>query len=118
MSHDAAPDTISYTDFLKVDVRVVRVLKAEPFPKARRPAYKLWVDFGPQIGTRKTSAQITKHYTPEELPGRLVLGVVNFPPKQVADFMSEVLLLGAMPDEDSVVLIHPEREVPPGTRML
>jgi len=110
--------TLSYDDFLKVDIRVGRVQKVEPFPKARRPAYKLWIDFGPELGVRKTSAQVTKHYSPEDLPGRLVLAVVNFPPKQVADFMSEVLLLGAMPDPETVVLIHPEREVPLGTRML
>ena len=109
---------ISYEDFLKVDIRVGRVQRVEPFSKARRPAYKLWIDFGPELGVRKTSAQVTKHYAPEDLPGRLVLAVVNFPPKQVADFMSEVLLLGAMPDHDTVVLIHPEREVPLGTRML
>ena len=110
--------TIQYDDFLKVDIRVGRVQKVEPFPKARRPAYKLWIDFGPELGVRKTSAQVTRHYAPEDLPGRLVLAVVNFPPKQVADFMSEVLLLGAMPDAETVVLVQPEREVPLGTRML
>ena len=111
-------ETISYDDFRKVDVRVGRVVRAEPFPKARNPAIKLWVDFGEALGVKKSSAQITRHYTPEALVGRQVLAVVNFPPRQIADFMSEVLVLGAMPDDQTVVLIAPDREVPPGTRML
>ena len=108
---------ISFDDFLKVDVRVGVIERAEPFPEARRPAIKLWVDFGPEIGERKTSAQINKHYGIEELPGRKVLGVVNFPPKQIGKFMSEALVLG-VPDEDGeVVLLRPDKDVPIGGRM-
>ncbi len=110
-------DEITFDDFLKVDVRVGRVLRAEPFPEARKPAIKLWIDFGPDIGERKTSAQITRHYTPETLVGRQVLAVVNFPPRQIGPFMSEVLVLG-MPDEaGEVVLIGPDTNVPLGGRM-
>ncbi|HEX6309395.1 MAG TPA: tRNA-binding protein [Longimicrobiales bacterium] len=109
--------TIAYEDFRKVDVRVGRIQRAEPFPEARLPALKLWIDFGPGIGVRKTSAQITRHYSPEDLPGRLVVAVTNFAPKQVGRFMSEVLVLG-VPDEDGeVVLLEPERPVPVGGRM-
>jgi tRNA-binding protein len=96
---------------------VGRVTRAEPFPEARRPALKVWIDFGPALGERRTSAQITRHYSPQDLVGRLVLGVTNFPPKQIGRFMSEVLLLG-VPDEDGeVVLVHPDLEVPPGGRL-
>lgn len=109
--------TIGFDDFQRVEIHVGRVERAEAFPEARRPALKLWIDFGPEIGVRKTSAQITRHYTPEELPGRLVLAVTNFAPKQIGSFMSEVLVLG-VPDEDGeVVLLRPDHEVPPGARM-
>lgn len=109
--------TISFDDFAKVDIRVGRILRAEPFAQARRPAFKLWLDFGPEIGERKSSAQITRHYTPEDLVGKQVLAVVNFPPRQIGPFMSEVLVLG-MPDaEGEVVLIAPDQPVPEGGRM-
>jgi tRNA-binding protein len=108
---------ISFDDFLKVDVRVGVIERAEAFPEARRPAYKLWVDFGPEIGQRKTSAQITKHYTLEELPGRQVLAVVNFPAKQIGPFMSEALVLGVPDEEGEVVLIRPSSDVPLGGRL-
>lgn len=109
--------TISFDDFLKVDIRVGRIVRAEPYPEARKPACKLWVDFGPDLGEKKSSAQITRHYTPEDLIGRQVLAVVNFPPRQIGRFMSEVLVLG-VPDEDGeVVLVGPDIEVPPGGRL-
>ena len=107
---------ISFDDFLKVDIRVGRVIRAEPFPEARKPAIKMWINFGPEIGERKTSAQITTHYSPETLVGRQVMGVVNFPPRQIGPFMSEVLVLGAY-DADGVVLIAPDKEIPLGERM-
>jgi tRNA-binding protein len=108
---------IGFDDFLKVDIRVGRIVQAEPFPEARRPAIKLWVDFGAPIGVRKTSAQIARHYTPEELPGRQVLAVVNFPPKQIGKFMSEILVLGVPDADGEVVLLRPDLEVPTGGRM-
>lgn len=108
---------ITFDDFLKVDVRVGRVVRAEPFPEARKPAIKMWVDFGPEIGERKTSAQVTKHYTPDGLIGRQVLGVVNFPPRQIGKFMSEVLVLGVPDGDGEVVLLSPEQEVPEGGRL-
>jgi len=108
---------IEFDDFLKVDIRVGRIVKAEPFPEARRPAFKLVVDFGPEIGEKKTSAQITVHYTPEELIGRQVAAVVNFPRKQIGKFMSEILVLGFPDENGEVVLIGPDKPVPIGGRM-
>ncbi len=108
---------ISFDDFLKVDIRVGRVTRAEPFPEARKPAIKLWVDFGPEIGERTSSAQITVHYTPEALVGRQVMAVVNFPPRQIGPFMSEVLVLGASDADGAIVLLAPDQDVPAGARM-
>ena len=110
-------DEITFDDFLKVDIRVGRVIRAEPFPEARKPAIKMWIDFGPEIGERNTSAQLTAHYTPESLTGRQVMGVVNFPPRQIGPFMSEVLVLGASDAEGGIVLIAPDQEVAEGERM-
>jgi tRNA-binding protein len=102
---------------MKVDVRVGTVVRAEPFPEARKPAIKLWIEFGGEIGEKKTSAQITVHYAPDTLVGKQVLAVVNFPPRQIGKFMSEVLVLG-MPDEDGeVVLVGPDKNVPLGGRL-
>ncbi len=108
---------ISFDDFLKVDIRAGRVIRAEPYPEARKPAIKLWIDFGPEIGEKKSSAQITAHYTPEALIGRQVLAVVNFPPRQIGKFVSEVLVLGLSDAAGGVVLIGPDRDVPPGGRL-
>ena len=116
MKGDAA-ETISFDDFLKVDVRVGRVVEAEAFPEARKPALRLVIDFGPEIGRKKSSAQITRHYEPGELIGRLVLAVVNFPPRQIGPMRSEVLTLGVPDPEGEVVLIHPGKEVPLGGRL-
>ncbi len=108
---------ITFDDFLKVDVRVGKVVRAEPYPEARKPAIKLWIDFGDEIGEKKSSAQITAHYTPETLVGKQVMAVVNFPPRQIGKFMSEVLVLG-MPDADGeVVLVGPDQDVPLGGRL-
>jgi tRNA-binding protein len=109
--------TITFDDFLKVDIRVGRITRAEPFPEARKPAFKLWVDFGPEIGEKRSSAQITRHYTPEGLIGRQVLAVVNFPPRQIGKVMSEVLVLGVPDAEGEVVLIGPGHDVPLGGRL-
>ena len=108
---------ITYADFEKVDIRVGRITRAEPFPEAKKPAYKLWVDFGPEIGEKRSSAQITRHYTPEALIGRQVLAVVNFPPRQIGKVLSEVLVLGLPDAEGEVVLIHPDHPVPVGGRL-
>ena len=108
---------LSFDDFLKVDIRVGKVINAEPYPEARKPAIKLWIDFGPEIGEKKSSAQITVHYTPEGLIGRHVLAVVNFPPRQIGKFMSECLVLGVPDENDDVVLLRPDQDVPIGGRM-
>ena len=108
---------IAFDDFEKVDIRIGTVVKAEPFPEARKPAYRLTIDFGPMIGIRRSSAQITKHYALDELVGRRVAAVVNFPPRQIGPFMSEVLTLGFGDSNGDIVLIHPERTVPNGSRM-
>ena len=111
-------DTIAFADFLNVELRVGRVLKAEPFPQARKPAYILHVDFGPELGVRKSSAQVTAHYTPDELVGRLVVAVVNFPKKQVGPLMSECLVTGFHDADGAVALCVPDRDVPLGTKLL
>lgn len=113
----APAEIIGFDDFMKVDVRVGRVLKAEPFPEARKPAYKLTIDFGPDIGVKKSSAQITVHYTLEELEGRKVAAVVNFPPRQIGPVRSEVLTLGFPDENGEVVLVGVDRDVPVGGRL-
>jgi tRNA-binding protein len=107
---------IDFDDFLKVDMRVGRVVAAEDFPEARKPAYKLTIDFGPEIGTKRSSAQIT-NYGREDLEGRLVVAVVNFPPRQIGPFMSEVLTLGAADEAGNVILLAPDTDVPLGSRI-
>lgn len=113
-----AMQQIQWEDFLRVELRVGRVLSARPFPEARKPAYMLEVDFGPEIGVRKSSAQLTVRYRPEDLVGRLVVGVVNFPKKQIGPLMSECLVTGFHDADGGVVLCVPDGEVPPGTRLL
>jgi tRNA-binding protein len=109
--------TISFDDFLRVDVRVGRIVEVRPFPAARKPAYQLEVDFGPELGRRQSSAQLTQRYQPEELLGRQILAVVNFPPRQIARFFSQVLVLGVPDDAGNVVLVEPQANVPLGGRL-
>lgn len=108
---------ITYDDFAKVDIRVGRIVQVDDFPQARKPAYKLRIDFGAELGVKTSSAQITKHYQAQELQDRLVLAVVNFPPRQIANYFSEVLTLGVMLGAGDIVLVQPDRDVPIGTRI-
>ena len=110
--------TITWDEFVNVEIRIGTVLRVEEFPEARKPAYKIWADFGPDIGEKKTSVQITRLYKPEDLVGRQILGVVNFPPKQVGPFMSEFLLTGFHDDDGAIVIAMPERPVPNGAKLL
>ncbi|MGY6547910.1 MAG: tRNA-binding protein [Roseinatronobacter sp.] len=109
--------TITIDDFLKIDIRAGRVIRAEPFPEARKPALKLWIDFGPELGIRKSSAQITALYTPDALLGQMVMAVVNFPPRQIGPFRSEVLTLGVSTDAGDITLLRPDHDAPLGARM-
>lgn len=117
MSATTLPPAATYDDFLKLDIRVGRILEAEPFPEARKPAFKLRIDFGPEIGVKRSSAQITKHYTLEGLIGRQVMAVVNFPPRQIGPVKSEVLVLGVPDENGEVVLLGPSQDVPLSGRM-
>ena len=110
-------ETIQFDDFLKVDIRIGTILAVEPFPEARKPAFRLRIDFGPAIGIRRSSAQITRHYALEDLPGRQVAAVVNFPPRQIGKLMSEVLTLGFADENGAVILFSPDRTVPNGARL-
>ncbi len=112
-----AEGQISFDDFLEVDIRVGTIVKTEPFPEAHQPAFKLWVDFGADLGVKKTSAQVTRHYELEDLPGRQVAAVVNFPAKQIGKFMSECLVLGFPDGDGEVVMIGPDQKVPNGGRL-
>ena len=112
-----ADTPLSFEDFLKVDIRAGTIIRAEPYPQARRPAYKIWLDFGSEIGERKTSAQLTGNYSCADLIGRQVAAVVNFPPRQIGKFMSEILVLGFPDDDGEVVLIAPDLSVPVGGRL-
>jgi len=109
--------TIDWDDFARVDIRVGRVERAEPFPEARKPSIRLWIDFGAEVGVRKSSAGLAANYSPDDLVGRSVVAVVNFPPRQVGRFMSEVLVLGVPDEHGEVVLLQPDRDVPAGGRM-
>ncbi|MEP6829468.1 MAG: tRNA-binding protein [Rhizomicrobium sp.] len=117
MPDAAMPGPIAFDDFMKVDIRAGTVVAAEPFPEARKPAIKLTIDFGPEIGIRRSSAQITRYYEPESLLGKQVVAVVNFPPRQIGPFMSQVLTLGVPDETGEVVLLHPSLPVPNGGRM-
>lgn len=108
---------ITFDDFMKVDIRVGTVVKSEPFPEARKPAIKLWVDYGDEIGVKKSSAQITVHYDPETLVGKKVMGVVNFPPRQIGPFMSEAFVLGFYDTNEAIVLAVPDKDTPNGARL-
>ena len=108
---------ITFDDFMKVDIRVGQITRAEPFPEARKPAYKLWVDMGPELGVKKSSAQITVHYDVDTLVGRKVMAVVNFPPRQIGPVMSEILVLGVPDENNEVVLLRPDLDVPIGGRL-
>ena len=110
-------DLIDFADFEKVNIRVGRIVDAQDFPEARKPAYKLWVDFGPEIGIRKTSAQVTQNYTKEELVGRMVAGVINFPPRQIGKYMSEFLVLGFPDENGNVTLVRPDKDIPLGGKL-
>ncbi len=116
MAEEPTPQ-ISYDDYMKVDIRLGKVISVEEFPQARKPAYKLQIDFGGEIGVRKSSAQITVHYTPETLQGRMVMAVVNFPPRQIGPFMSEVLTLGFADENGDIILAAVNGEVPSGARL-
>jgi len=118
MGDNAQTALASFDDFMKIDIRAGTVLEASPFPEARKPALKLVIDFGPEIGTRKSSAQITERYDPEKLIGSKVMAVVNFPPRQIGPFMSEVLTLGVINDSGEVVLVRPDADAPDGSRLL
>ncbi|WP_411341916.1 tRNA-binding protein [Sphingopyxis sp. J-6] len=120
LNHDndaPSADPIAFDDFLRVDIRVGTIVAAEPFPEARKPAFKLKIDFGPAIGVKKSSAQIVDRYSLDELPGRQVAAVVNFPPRQIGKYMSEVLTLGFADEEGAVILFAPDRAVPDGSRL-
>ena len=118
MGDNAQTALASFDDFMKIDIRAGTILEASPFPEARKPALKLVIDFGPEIGPRKSSAQITERYDPEKLIGSKVMAVVNFPPRQIGPFMSEVLTLGVMNDSGEVVLVRPDADAPDGSRLL
>ena len=118
MGDNAQTALASFDDFMKIDIRAGTILEASPFPEARKPALKLVIDFGPEIGTRKSSAQITERYDPEKLIGSKVMAVVNFPPRQIGPFMSEVLTLGVMNDSGEVILVRPDADAPDGSRLL
>jgi tRNA-binding protein len=113
----APRDTIAFSDFDRVDIRVGRIVRSDPFPEARKPAYKLLIDFGPELGSRTSSAQLTRRYEQKELEGRLVVAVVNFPPRQIGPFISQVLTLGVPDETGAVVLLVPDKDVPLGGRM-
>ncbi len=108
---------ISFDDFTKVDIRLGRIVDAAPYPEARKPAIKLWIDFGSELGVKKSSAQIIQNYEPDQLVGKQILAVVNFPPRQIGRFMSEVLVLGVSGDDGAIVLVGPDRAVPLGSRL-